>query len=132
MVQQAEFTLTPRSRGFHLVTDEVLSHLPPSFGQLRECNGLLLLAENSIRTGHSPQLGHIVLNPEGTSEDGVHALPLARSEGILSQQLRVPADDAEGSLEIVGQRGQLQPPLLLHAPLTLQGLGQVLPQVIHG
>ncbi|MFQ7387746.1 MAG: YjbQ family protein [Alistipes sp.] len=29
MVQQAEFTLTPRSRGFHLVTDEVLSHLPP-------------------------------------------------------------------------------------------------------
>ena len=29
MVQQAEFTLTPRSRGFHLLTDEVLSHLPP-------------------------------------------------------------------------------------------------------
>lgn len=29
MVQQAEFTLRPRSRGFHLVTDEVLSHLPP-------------------------------------------------------------------------------------------------------
>ena len=27
MVQQAEFTLTPRSRGFHLVTDEVLCHL---------------------------------------------------------------------------------------------------------
>ena len=29
MVQQAEFTLTPRSRGFHLVTDEVLCHLQP-------------------------------------------------------------------------------------------------------
>lgn len=28
MVQQTEFTLRPRSRGFHLITDEVLSHLP--------------------------------------------------------------------------------------------------------
>ena len=33
MVQQAEFTLTPRSRGFHLVTDEVLS--PPAAARRR-------------------------------------------------------------------------------------------------
>ena len=28
MVQQVEFTLRARSRGFHLITDEVLRHLP--------------------------------------------------------------------------------------------------------
>ncbi len=29
MVQQIEFSLRARSRGFHLVTDEILLHLPP-------------------------------------------------------------------------------------------------------
>lgn len=29
MIQQTEFTLRPFPRGFHLVTREVLSHLPP-------------------------------------------------------------------------------------------------------
>ena len=28
MIQQVEFKLKPQSRGFHLITDEVLSHLP--------------------------------------------------------------------------------------------------------
>lgn len=28
MVTQTEFTLRPRSRGFHLITDEVTNHLP--------------------------------------------------------------------------------------------------------
>lgn len=28
MVAQKEFSLKPRSRGFHIITDEVLSHLP--------------------------------------------------------------------------------------------------------
>jgi secondary thiamine-phosphate synthase enzyme len=38
MVTQAEFSLRPRARGFHLVTDEVIRNLPP----LPE-NGLLHL-----------------------------------------------------------------------------------------
>lgn len=29
MVSQTEFTLHPRTRGFHLITEEVVSHLPP-------------------------------------------------------------------------------------------------------
>lgn len=29
MIRQTEFTLRPRSRGFHLVTDEISSNLPP-------------------------------------------------------------------------------------------------------
>ena len=29
MIQQTEFTLRPRSRGFHLVTDEITANLPP-------------------------------------------------------------------------------------------------------
>ena len=36
MVQQTEFTLQARPRGFHLITDEVLRHLPqlPTTGLL--------------------------------------------------------------------------------------------------
>lgn len=29
MVSQTEFTLHPRTRGFHLITEEVVNHLPP-------------------------------------------------------------------------------------------------------
>ncbi|WP_295939486.1 secondary thiamine-phosphate synthase enzyme YjbQ [uncultured Alistipes sp.] len=29
MIQQTEFTLRHRRRGFHLITDEITSHLPP-------------------------------------------------------------------------------------------------------
>lgn len=29
MVSQTEFTLHPRARGFHLITEEVVRHLPP-------------------------------------------------------------------------------------------------------
>ncbi|MBQ8674342.1 MAG: YjbQ family protein [Bacteroides sp.] len=29
MVEQTEFTLTPRRRGFHLITEEVIRQLPP-------------------------------------------------------------------------------------------------------
>ena len=28
MIKQVEFTLKPRTRGFHLITQEVMSHLP--------------------------------------------------------------------------------------------------------
>lgn len=36
MTQQVEFSLKPRRRGFHLITDEVMSHLPqlPKVGLL--------------------------------------------------------------------------------------------------
>ena len=111
---------------------EALAHLPPALGQRREGNPLLLPAEGGLGAGHGPQLGHIVLEAEGAAENGVHTLPLALGQGVLPQQLRVAADDAEGGLEVVGQGRQLQPALLLHAPLALQGLRQVPPQVIHG
>ena len=29
MINQTEFTLSPRPRGFHLITEEVMRHLPP-------------------------------------------------------------------------------------------------------
>ena len=42
MVTQTSFTLRPRGRGFHLVTDEVLAHLPalPDAWADGEVNGL--------------------------------------------------------------------------------------------
>ena len=31
MIRQIEFTLRPRSRGFHPITDEIEANLPPLF-----------------------------------------------------------------------------------------------------
>lgn len=53
MVQQTVFTLRPRSRGFHLVTDEVFAHLPalPDAGLLhlfiRHTSAALTVNENA-------------------------------------------------------------------------------------
>ena len=53
MVQQIVFTLRPRSRGFHLVTDEVFAHLPalPDAGLLhlfiRHTSAALTVNENA-------------------------------------------------------------------------------------
>ena len=53
MVTQTSFTLRPRGRGFHLVTDEVLAHLPalPDAGLLhlfiRHTSAALTLNENA-------------------------------------------------------------------------------------
>ena len=44
MIQQVEITLSPKSRGFHLVTSEVMRQLPklPKTGIIRSTSGRLL------------------------------------------------------------------------------------------
>ena len=111
---------------------EALADPSPAVHQVLQADGLPFPARRHIPAGHGPQLGHIVLEPEGAVEDGVGHLPLGRGERVLLQQLRVAADDGEGRLEVVGQGGQLQVPLPLHGPLALQGPGQVRPELVHG
>ena len=43
MVSQTEFTLRPRTRGFHLITDEVVRNLPPL-----PQTGLLICSSNIL------------------------------------------------------------------------------------
>ena len=43
MIQQTEFLLAPRKRGCHLITDEVVAHLP----QLPECGLLHLMLKHT-------------------------------------------------------------------------------------
>ncbi|MCM1141879.1 MAG: secondary thiamine-phosphate synthase enzyme YjbQ, partial [Muribaculum sp.] len=53
MWQQVEFTLRPRRNGFHLVTDEIMSHLPglPKVGLLnlfiKHTSAALTINENA-------------------------------------------------------------------------------------
>lgn len=53
MIRQTEFTLRPRKRGFHLVTDEIAAHLPllPETGLLhlfiRHTSAALAISENT-------------------------------------------------------------------------------------
>jgi thiamine phosphate synthase YjbQ (UPF0047 family) len=44
MIQQIEISLTPKSRGFHLVTGEIMRQLPklPKTGIIRSTSGRLL------------------------------------------------------------------------------------------
>jgi hypothetical protein len=44
MIQQIEISLTPKSRGFHLVTSEIMRQLPklPKTGIIRSTSGRLL------------------------------------------------------------------------------------------
>ena len=65
MIQQVEFTLRARSRGFHLITDEVLSHLPqlPKTGLLnlfvQHTSCALSICENwdpDVRGGYGDDL----------------------------------------------------------------------------
>ena len=55
MVSQTEFTLRPRTRGFHLITDEVVRNLPPLpqtgllYLFIKHTSAALSINENAIR-----------------------------------------------------------------------------------
>ncbi len=73
MIQQLEFSLRPRRRGFHLVTDEVFQHLPvlPSVGLLhlfvQHTSCALSICENAdpdVRTDLESIFNHLVKERE--------------------------------------------------------------------
>ena len=85
---------------------EALPDPPPSTDQVRQVRRLLLLVCFRALGGHGPQLGHIVLEPDGAVEDGIHHLLLGRRQRVLRQQFRIAADDSQRCFKVVGQRRQ--------------------------
>ena len=71
MVSQTEFTLRPRTRGFHLITDEVVRNLPPlpQIGLLylfiKHTSAALSINENAdpdVRTDMESIFNHLIRN----------------------------------------------------------------------
>lgn len=107
MWQQKSITLRPRSRGFHLVTDEVLAALP----ELAKCRvGLLHLllqhtsasltvnenADPSVRRDFERFFNRLVPQGEGGYEhdyEGPDDLPAHFKASLLGCQLTLPIQD---------------------------------------
>ena len=110
MIQQTTFTLQARARGFHLVTDEVLSHLPalPKTGLLnlfiQHTSAALTINENadpSVRTDFESAVNRIV--PEGASYythtlEGNDDMPAHVKSSLFGPSLTIPVRDGRLAL----------------------------------
>ena len=110
MIQQTTFTLRARTRGFHLVTDEVLSHLPalPKTGLLnlfiQHTSAALTINENadpSVRTDFESAVNRIV--PEGASYythtlEGNDDMPAHVKSSLFGPSLTIPVRDGRLAL----------------------------------
>lgn len=73
MVSQTEFTLRPRTRGFHLITDEVVRNLPPLpqtgllYLFIKHTSAALSINENAdpdVRTDMESIFNHLIKERE--------------------------------------------------------------------
>ncbi len=102
MTRQVEFTLRPRPRGCHLVTDEVVRHLPdlPQYGLLhlfvKHTSCGLCINENAdpdVRSDLSAILDHLV--PENQSYydhtmEGSDDMPAHAKSALVGVSLTIP------------------------------------------
>ncbi len=110
MIQQLNFQLTAKERGFHLITDEVVSHLPelPQSGLLqlfiRHTSAGLSINENAdpdvlhdfelffnrIAPEHLPGLRHTLEGPDD--------MPAHIKAALLGHSVSIPISDHELSM----------------------------------
>ena len=102
MIQQTTFSLRARSRGFHLVTEEVLRHLPalPQTGLLnlfiQHTSAALSINENAdpdVRTDMESIFNHLVKEREPYYEhtfEGADDMPAHAKSSIIGPSLTIP------------------------------------------
>ena len=102
MIQQRIFTLRPRRRGFHLVTDEIRSHLPelPATGLLhlfiRHTSAGLSLNENAdpdVRSDLEAIFNHLVRERESYyahTLEGDDDMPAHVKSTLVGSDLTIP------------------------------------------
>ena len=102
MIQQVEFKLTPHSRGFHIITRQILSHLPdlPEFGLfhlfiLHTSAGLSINenADPTVLEDFESFFNHIV--PEGMSFvkhdlEGRDDMPAHIKSSLVGSSISIP------------------------------------------
>ena len=102
MLQQTEFTLRPRGNGFHLITAEVLSHLPqlPRTGLLhlfiKHTSAALTINENAdpdVRTDMKSIFDRLVREGEPYYEhtmEGLDDMPAHAKSTLTGVELTIP------------------------------------------
>lgn len=102
MVSQTEFSLKPKGRGFHLVTDEILSHLPslPEAGLLhlfiKHTSAALTINENAdpdVRTDMEQIFNHLVREKETYYQhtlEGNDDMPAHAKSSIMGASVSLP------------------------------------------
>lgn len=102
MIQQTTFSLRARSRGFHLVTEEVLRQLPalPQTGLLnlfiQHTSAALSINENAdpdVRTDMESIFNHLVKEREPYYEhtfEGTDDMPAHAKSSIIGPSLTIP------------------------------------------
>ena len=96
MVSQTEFTLRPRTRGFHLITDEVVRNLPPL-----PQTGLLYLFIKHTSTDMESIFNHLIKEREPYYEhtlEGWDDMPAHAKATIIGVSLTIPI--TEGRLNM--------------------------------
>lgn len=102
MVSQSEFTLSPRSRGFHLITHEIIRNLPtlPETGLLnlfiKHTSAGLTINENAdpdVQTDLEAIFNHLVKERESYYEhtlEGDDDMPAHAKSSIVGVSLTIP------------------------------------------
>ncbi|MDH6358259.1 secondary thiamine-phosphate synthase enzyme YjbQ [Parabacteroides sp. PF5-9] len=102
MVTQAEFNLRPRSRGFHLITEEIMRNLPalPSNGLLhlfiKHTSAALTINENAdpeVQTDLESILNHLVKEREPYYQhtyEGDDDMPAHAKSSLIGASVSIP------------------------------------------
>lgn len=103
MIQQFEFSLQPKRRGCHLVTQEILTHLPKSLPQIgllhlfvRHTSCALTINENAdpdVRSDMEKILNHIVRENEPYYDhvlEGADDMPAHAKSSLFGVSLTIP------------------------------------------
>lgn len=102
MVTQIEFTLRPRARGFHLITEEVVGNLPPLPKKgllhlfIKHTSAALSINENAdpdVRTDMESIFNHLVREREAYYEhtlEGADDMPAHAKTTIVGASLTIP------------------------------------------
>lgn len=105
MIQQTEFTLRPHSRGFHLVTEEILRNLPqlPKIGMLnlfiKHTSAGLTINENAdpdVQTDMGAIFDRLVKERESYYThtcEGADDMPAHAKSSIAGVSLNIPITD---------------------------------------
>ena len=103
MIQQFEFSLQPKRRGCHLVTQEILTHLPKSLPQIgllhlfvRHTSCALTINENAdpdVRSDMEGLMNHIVRENEPYYDhvlEGADDMPAHAKSSLFGVSLTIP------------------------------------------
>lgn len=112
MIQQTQITLSPRKRGFHLVTDEIIAKLPPlpKIGVLqlfiKHTSAALTINENAdpdVRKDLSSIFDHLVKENESYYQhtlEGSDDMPAHGKSTIIGTNLTIPITNNQLNLGI--------------------------------